>query len=151
MFYLESLLPPLLYAIAPGSKLGLSNLVTVIAFVILGYADAFIVLLLRCFLGAVFAGGITSLLYSLPAGLLSLTIQILLFRFVFPRLSLMSISFIGAVVHNLTQLFVASLIVNQNLMIALPVYLITGIAAGLFVGLAAYYIIRYLPKKVYLN
>ena len=92
-----------------------------------------------------------SLLYSLPAGLLSLTIQILLFRFVFPRLSLMSISFIGAVVHNLTQLFVASLIVNQNLMIALPVYLITGIAAGLFVGLAAYYIIRYLPKKVYLN
>lgn len=63
----------------------------------------------------------------------------------------MAISFIGAVVFNFVQLFVASAIVqNVYIITLLPLMLLASTIAGLFVGLCAYFIIKYLPEKVYL-
>lgn len=148
MSLVESALPPLL-AFAPGAKMGLSNVVTVLAFILLGYSDAYIVLVLRCVLGSVFGGNIAALMYSLPAGLISLTVQILLYRFLFPKVSLMGISFCGAVLHNVVQITVACLIASTNLFALLPLMLLASVIAGLFVGIVAYFVIRYLPKSVY--
>lgn len=145
---IESLLPPLL-PFAPGAKMGLSNVVTLLALVLLSYTDAYLVLLLRCFLGSVFAGNVSSLMYSLPAGVISLTVQLLLYHFLYRFLSVMSISFAGAVVHNAVQVAVASLTVQTNLVLMLPFMLLASVIAGLFVGIVAFFVIKYLPKSVY--
>ncbi len=146
----ESMLPSL-FPFAPGAKMGLSNLVTLVALVILGYADAYLILALRCLLGSIFAGNLSALLYSVPAGVSSLTVQILLYHFLFRFVSLMGISFAGALTHNAVQVGVASLTVHTNLAAMLPFMLLASIIAGVFVGITAFLVIKYLPKSVYID
>lgn len=147
MFMVENAFPPL-FAFAPGAKLGLGNAVILTALVLLGYSDALAVLLLKCFLGALFSGNAASLLYSLPAGLVSFAVMAGLYAFVFPHVSVMSISLTGAVAFNTVQLFVACLITGVNIMGVLPLMLIASICAGVVVGLAAWLTVRYLPPSV---
>lgn len=148
MFMIESLFPPLM-AFAPGAKLGLSNAVTLIALILLGASDAFLILIARCLLGALFTANAFSVVYSLPAGLVSLVLQTVLYKLLFPKISLMSISFAGAVAHNTVQLIIASLIAGVNMLPLLPLMLAAGTAAGLIVGLIAYFTVKLLPQSVY--
>ncbi|MDE7373471.1 MAG: Gx transporter family protein [Clostridia bacterium] len=143
---IESLLPPLL-PFAPGARMGLSNLVTLVALALLGYADAYIVLIVRCLLGSIFGGNVTALIYSLSAGLVSLTVQLLLYRFALRFVSVVGISLAGAAVHNCVQLAVASIIVQTNLIAMLPLMMAASAVAGLAVGIAAFYLIKYLPIR----
>ncbi len=129
--------------------MGLSNVITLLALILLGYIDAYIVLILRCVLGALIAGNPGSLLYSLPAGLISLSVMLLLYIFLVPKISIMALSFIGAVFHNITQLAVASLITSTNLMAILPLMLSASVIAGLFVGIVAFLVVKFLPEKIY--
>lgn len=145
----ESALPPLL-AFAPGAKPGLSNVVGLVAVFVLGTADAYIILVLRCLIGTLLGGNVWSLAYALPAGIASLTVQTVLIKFVFPKLSIVAISFIGALTHNAVQLAVASLSVGVNLLPVLPLMLLASVAAGVFVGLTAYFAVKALPTKYYL-
>lgn len=146
----ESALPPV-FSFAPGAKMGLGNLVTLVAFVILGYCDAYIILALRCLLGSIFGGNMSMLIYSVPAGFISLTAEVLLFKFAIRIFSITGISFLGAVIHNAVQVGVASIIVGVNLAAMLPMMLIASVIAGLTVGIAAFFIIKYLPQKFYIS
>lgn len=148
-FMIEAAFPPL-FAFAPGAKLGLGNAVVLLAIVMLGYTDAFIVLLGKCFLGALFSGNIASILYSLPAGLAAFIVTALLYAFAFPHVGLMSISLASAVTFNAVQLGVACGITGVNIMGVLPLMLIASVAAGIVVGLAAWLTVRFLPPKTYL-
>lgn len=67
--YLERFLPLQLLIPLPGVKLGLPNIVTLIALYLLGAKSAFAILILRCILGSIFGGGITGLLFSLTGGI----------------------------------------------------------------------------------
>ena len=130
--------------------MGLSNVVSLIALFLLGVPDAYVILIIRCLLGAVFGGNLWSLVYALPAGIISLTVQVLLVKLVLPKLSLTAISFIGALIHNGVQLIVASITVKVNLLTVLPLTMLASVIAGLFVGLTAYFLLRALPSKFYL-
>ena len=85
----------------------------------------------------------------MPAGLASFAVQMLLYRFAFRFVSLMGISFAGAVTHNAVQVLVASLTVRTNLAPMLPFMLLASVVAGLFVGIVAFWVVKVLPKKVY--
>lgn len=76
IFIVEAQLPPLLPI--PGVKLGLANLITLTAMVILGRREAGAILLCRIVLGSVFAGGVSGLLFSIAGGLLSYLVMCLL-------------------------------------------------------------------------
>lgn len=145
----ESALPPFL-PFAPGARIGLSNLVTLTAAVMLGYVDAYLILVLRCLLGSIFGGNVSALIYSVPAGAASLTVQILLYSFAFRFVSIMGISLLGAVTHNAVQVIVASIIVRTDLTLMLAPMLIASIIAGFIVGTAAFLLIKYLPRKIYI-
>lgn len=147
---LEHSLPPL-FAFAPGAKLGLSNAVCLFAVLFLGIPDATVILIGKCLFGALFAGNVGALLYSLPAGTASLLIEIVMLKTVFPLFSITGISVTGAVVFNAVQLIVASLITGTALYAALPVFLLASVTAGMFTGLAVYYLFKSLPKSVYLT
>lgn len=150
MFMIENLFPPLL-SFAPGAKLGLSNVVSLIAMIILGIPDAFIILTVRCLLGSLLTGNVFALLYSLPSGLLSLSVQTLLYLTLFPRVSLVAVSFAGAVAHNVMQTVIASFIAGVNMLAILPLMFIAACVAGTAVGLIAYFVIKFLPKSVYMK
>ena len=70
--YVEGYFPLTLLIPLPGVKLGLANIVTLFALLQLGAPAAFAVLLVRCLLGAMFAGNVSALLFSLLGGLLVL-------------------------------------------------------------------------------
>ena len=146
---IENALPPML-AFAPGAKMGLSNVVSLVALVVLGVTDAYFVLVARCLMSAVVSGNYFALAYSLTAGIVSLSLETLLIKTLAERLSIVSISFIGALAHNLTQLAVAGLIVKTNLVFALPLTLLASVVAGLTVGAAAYFTIKFLPERFYI-
>lgn len=143
----ESMLPSPI-PLAPGAKLGLGNVAVLIALIVLGVGDAFIVMLLKCLLGALITGNLSGLMYSVPSGLIALVIEILLFLAI-GKVSVALISLVGAVAFNCTQVLVASLVTGVNLAALLPWMGFAGILAGAFSGLLAYYLIKKLPYSVY--
>ncbi len=134
---------------APGAKLGLSNVAPLIALIVLGVADAYLVMLLKCLLGAIMTGGLTGLMYSLPSGVISLTVETALILLLMGRMSVACISLVGAVVFNAVQLVMASLITGVNLVALLPWLMAAGVLAGAFTGLLTYTIVKRLPYSVY--
>ena len=77
--WVERFLPLSLLIPLPGIKLGLANIVTLFALYALGPAQALLILLCRCTLGALFAGNLNALIYSLFGGVAAMLTMILLF------------------------------------------------------------------------
>lgn len=146
IFTIESAIPPLVPI--PGVKLGLANIITLVLLRNYSPQDALWVLLARILLASFFFGQALSLLYSLMGGLcclltMYLTNKLLQKHFIFLT------SIIGALSHNLGQLFIAFLITKTTGVLAyLPFLMISGILTGLFTGLCAHFIQRYLMPVI---
>ena len=131
---LENLFPVSLVVPLPGVKLGLANIVTVFALYVLGPAQAVLILLARCLLGAGFAGNMNALLFSLMGGFAAMGVMILLSRL--RGLSVYGVSIGGAAAHNCGQIAAAVLSLGNTaplyyLPILLGVSLLTGALTGL--------------------
>ena len=121
----------------PGVKLGLANVVTLFALCIFGARDALTVLVLRCLLGAVFAGQPATLFYSLTGGVLSWGVMALMRRVTTER-QIFIVSIMGGMAHNIGQIAMAMVLTGTPEIVAyLPVLLISGIVTGAFTGAAA--------------
>lgn len=137
--------------VTPGAKLGLANLVIMISVYTLdSYKDSFTVLILRIVLSTLLGSSVSMLLYSAAGGFLSFIIIVLVKELGGKHVSIIGVSAAGAVFHNVGQLFVASLILqNFNVFLYLPLLSLAGIVTGIFVGLSANYIISHLSKLPY--
>ena len=121
--YVETLIP-INFGI-PGVKLGLANLVIVIALYMLS--------VVRLLLSGFIFGNYFSIIYSLAGGLLSLTVMALLKKS--KGFSVMGISVAGGVFHNVGQLIVAMLVVETfSVGYYFPVLLVAGLITGLVIG-----------------
>ena len=76
IFMVEAQIPTLVPI--PGIKIGLSNIVTVFTVFAIGPWEGAAVLFVRIFLGAVFAGNFSSILYSGAGGLCAILMTMLL-------------------------------------------------------------------------
>lgn len=131
--------------ITPGAKLGLANAITVIALYTLDYKEAFLVLLLRIILSVMFGGSISRLMYSLSGAVLSYIFMLIIKKIGKNHISIIGVSSVGAVFHNIGQLIVASLIVRTfGVMLYLPIITIAGVGTGIFVGLTANFAVIHL-------
>ncbi len=128
--FLEGFLPVLP---VPGAKLGLSNLVTMVALSSLGLPAAFTVTMGKA-LFALFRGG-TAFLMSLSGGLLSTLVMALAWRLFRRRFSFVGIGLLGAVAHNGGQLGMATLLMGPSLLAYAPWLLLLAIVAGTATGL----------------
>ena len=147
MFMVESLFPPLFL---PGAKMGLSNIFSMLAVFLLGPTDALVLVVVRTTLGSVFTGNVSTLLYSMSAGIVSVIVTSLLVEFAYPRVSIVAISVVAAVIHNLTQNIVFCLISNTPQMFAyMPWLALLGVVAGIIVGFAVWFILRSIPVKTF--
>ena len=76
------------------------------------------------------------MLYSLAGGIVSFVIMILIRKI--KGFSIVGVSIAGGVAHNIGQLIVASLVVeNLKLIYYLPVLMIAGTLTGMLIGIIA--------------
>lgn len=133
--YVERFIPLQLVIPLPGIKLGLANVVTLVALYRLKGRYALAILVPRCILGAVFGGGITGLLFSLTGGLLALLTMSLAKRV--PLFSVYGVSVLGAAAHNVGQILSAIVLLRSVYVAAyLPWLLIAAIVTGILTGAA---------------
>ena len=132
--YVESLIP---FQIGiPGVKLGLANLIIVIALYKMSLREAYLLSVTRVVLAGLIFGSMFSILYSLAGALLSLTVMALLKKS--GGFSILGISIAGGVMHNVGQLIVAMFVVQTfSVSYYIPVLLIAGLITGLVIGIAA--------------
>lgn len=139
--YAERMIPLGLVAPLPGIKLGLANVVTLVTLCLAGPGAAFGVLIARCFLGSLFAGSLSGLLFSLTGGLLAMGVMCLARKS--RRLSVYGVSVCGAAAHNIGQIAAAVAVMQTPAVISyLPLLLITAVISGLITGAAAAGVLR---------
>lgn len=130
--FVETLIPISLGI--PGVKLGLANLVTVVGLYTVGTGGTVIVSLLRIVLTGFTFGNLFAMFYSLGGWGVSIVLMVL-----FKKKNWMGtrgISILGGVGHNIGQICVAAFVVKQaGVFYYLPMLLIAGTAAGLFIGI----------------
>ena len=132
--YIESLIP--FHIGIPGVKLGLANLIIVIALYKMNARQAFLLSVTRIVLAGFLFGNLFSILYSLAGGMLSLIVMILLKKQ--NGFSVMGVSVAGGVFHNVGQLVIAMLVTESlNLFYYVPVLMISGLITGIFIGIIA--------------
>lgn len=129
--YLESLIP--VFAGIPGIKLGLANLS--ILFILQRYSlrEAAAVSAVRILVIGFMFGNLFSILYSLAGAALSLGVMALMLKKT--KASTIAVSITGGITHNIGQLIIAALIVeNRSLLYYAPVLIISGMVTGLLIG-----------------
>lgn len=129
--YTERFIPLQLLIPLPGVKLGLANVVTLIALYLFGGKTAFTILVIRCVLGSVFGGGITGLLFSLTGGVLAMSVMALSKNL--PFLSIYGVSILGAAAHNVGQILAAMVLMHS---VYIGLYLAYLLIVALFTGFA---------------
>ena len=132
--YVETLIP---FQIGiPGVKLGLANLIIVIALYKMNLKETCLLSVTRIILSGFIFGNLFSIIYSLSGGLLSLSVMAFLKKQ--GGFSVMGISIAGGVMHNVGQLLVAMVIVETfSIIYYIPLLLIAGVITGLVIGIAA--------------
>lgn len=145
LYMIERMIP--VPFISPGAKLGLANIITVVAIYLLTLKDAFSIVLLRVILATLIGGNLSGFFYSLSGGILSLFAMYIVFKLGKDNISIIGISIIGAVFHNIGQIIIAATVI-QNIKIAayLPILLVAGVGTGIFVGITAKQLIVYLKR-----
>ncbi|SHK35397.1 heptaprenyl diphosphate synthase [Hathewaya proteolytica DSM 3090] len=129
----------------PGMKLGLANSVSLFLMYTMGPTEALIIMILRTFLGSVFAGNLFGFVFSLAGGLVSNLAMIALKTHYKEDISIISISVAGGVFHNVGQLLAAATVISDfKIFIYFPLLMASGMATGAFVGI----VVNELVKRI---
>ena len=143
--YLESLIPA--FFAVPGMKIGLTNLVVLMALYLLNWQSAVFINIVRVILAGILFGNIYSLAYSLAGAILSGIGMILMKKS--GKFRMITVSIVGGILHNVGQILVA-VFVFQTLYIAWYILILwfAGIAAGAVVGILGTIICKRLEGPV---
>ncbi len=129
--YVETLIP--VFAGIPGIKLGLANLSILYILINYSFREAAAVSVIRIIVIGFMFGNMFSIIYSLCGAALSMTVMTILLRRT--QASIMAVSVAGGITHNIGQLIIAALIVeNRAVLYYTPVLLISGMVTGLLIG-----------------
>jgi heptaprenyl diphosphate synthase len=134
----------------PWLRLGLANIVVMVAIVLYGANAGLLVSFLRVMVGSMIVGTFLgpSFWLSISGGMASALVMSLMYRLFSPRFSLVGISIVGAYTHSLTQMLLVFwfLIQRKEIFYLLPVILFSSLATGFVNGLAAIFLLEQLRK-----
>ena len=144
-FMLENLFPPLFIV---GGRIGVANFFVLIAGITAGFWYGFAVLAVKAVLGSILTGNAGAILYSLPAGAVAYTLQMLLILFA-PKISVIAASVLGGTINACLQNATFCLITRTpEYFVYTPYLALIGALGGAIVGAAVFAVIKYLPKKI---
>lgn len=144
----ESLLPTPI----PWLRLGIANIITLATLVLYGFRSAMMVTLIRVILSSIFIGTFLGpgFIMSFGGGVTSTLAMGIVFTLL-PRLfGPIGLSLIGALFHNIAQLFLAYILFVQKIepiLIVSPVLILLGTITGVVNGFIAGMLIKSIPKK----
>lgn len=144
--YVEAIIP---FSIGiPGIKLGIANLVIIIALYEMNFRYAFTINVVRILVAGLLFNGFFGAVYSLAGGILSIILMWALKQI--GHFSMIGVSMAGGLAHNLGQLSVAALIVsNFKMFLYFPVLMFSGIITGILIGIVAYIVDSKVPKSLF--
>lgn len=144
--YVEVLVP---FSVGiPGVKLGLANLVIIIALYEMDFKYAFVINAIRIVIAGLLFSGLFGMMYSIAGGLLSILVMWALKKT--GLFSMIGVSMAGGLAHNLGQLLVAAFLVsNLKMFIYFPILMFSGIGSGILIGIVSYIIDKKLPKYLF--
>lgn len=142
--YIEFLVPINLGV--PGIKLGLANLVIVIALYTMKTVDVWLISILRILiLGFMFGSGM-SIIYSIAGAVLSLIVMCIIKRM--KGFSIVGVSIAGGVCHNIGQVLVAMMVVETTgILYYMPALLVAGVITGAIIGIISKRVVRVVSKN----
>ena len=144
--YLELLIP--LPVTVPGVKLGLGNIVTLMALERLGAKAGFFLMLIKVIASTLLFANLQMLVFSLAGGVLSWAVMALSVRS--GAFSTVATSVLGGLAHNAGQLAaVAALLSGRVALVNMPVLAVSGVLCGAAVGVAARLVLRALPQEAF--
>ena len=137
--FVESRIPA--FVAIPGVKVGLANIAVIFALYKLGWREAITVSVIRVFLVSLLFGSVVSLAYSFAGAVLSLSLMLLLKKIgIFTEVA---VSVVGGIAHNVGQILVAFLLLETGVVFYyLPFLMVSGVIAGIAVGVAAALLIK---------
>ena len=139
MSYIEALVP-LSFAV-PGIKMGLANIVIIFVLYKIGTKEAILVSLIRVILVSLLFSNVMAMWYSLAGAVLSLAVMWALKKT--DKFSVTGVSVAGGIMHNVGQIITAMILLEtQQIIVYLPVLLITGTATGIVIGIVAGLVIK---------
>ncbi|WP_275444618.1 Gx transporter family protein [Paenibacillus sp. ACRRX] len=142
---LESLLPTQL--IIPGAKLGLANIMVLTCLYFLKGRDAFALVILKTLLMTLLLGTFSAFLFSFLGALFSFIVMYGLMKIGRGHISLLGISVVGGVAHNIGQLTAAVIVFKTSkIFYYLPPLMLLGVVTGIFIGIAVKYVVASLSK-----
>lgn len=132
--------------IIPGAKLGLSNIITLIALYTLpSYRQVITIIVVRLLLTSLLGSSVSGLMYSSMGAFLSFIAMLITKGILKEKVSLIGVSVIGAVSHNLGQVIIAMLVINNaRMLLYFPPLALIGIITGIFIGLGGNSILPYI-------
>jgi heptaprenyl diphosphate synthase len=133
MGLLERMIP--LDFLVPGARLGLANVVVLTAVYLFRFRVTLLLVILKCALLSMLAGGPASFLYSMSGSLLSLIAMQLLVRAFGERVGPIGVSAAGAACHSAGQVLAACIVLeNMGMLLYLPPLLLVSLVSGVAVG-----------------
>lgn len=143
--YVESLFP--VFVGVPGMKIGLPNLAVVMVLYLYSWKEAIAVSFVRILVIGFLFGNAFSIAFSLAGGMLSLLCMEAVRRFL--KLSCTGVSMIGGVTHNLGQILVAMVVVeNVRVGYYFSILAITGLVTGILIGILAAELVKRIRRAV---
>lgn len=143
MSYIEVLIP-LSFAV-PGIKMGLANIVIIFTLYKIGTKEAILVSLIRVFLVSLLFSNAMAMAYSISGAVLSFSVMWLLKKT--DKFSCIGVSVAGGVMHNVGQIICAVVLLGaEQIMLYLPVLIITGTVTGVVIGIISGILINRFKK-----
>lgn len=144
----ENLLPTPI----PWLRLGIANIITLATLILYGFRAAMMVTLIRVIISSIFIGTFLGpgFIMSFCGGVSSTAAMGIVFS-LFPKLfGAVGLSLIGALFHNVSQLFIAYLLFIQQLepiLIVTPLLILLGTITGVVNGIIGGMLIKNLEKR----
>lgn len=147
--YVERLIP-IPYPL-PGLKLGLANIAILSAMILLGFKSSFLVAITKSLLSALILSRASAILYSFPATIAATLVMGFVLYVINKKkeyFSEIGVSVLGSVFFNITQIVIASFVINDGKLLRLIPYMsILSVITGIFIGYSS----KFLTESVLKN
>ena len=144
--YIEAILPAA--PGIPGIKLGIANLVVIIAMYRLDLRYALVINLIRILLAGFMFNGLYGAVYSLCGCLVSYVVMCILYKS--GLFSVIGVSMGGGAAHNIGQLCIAAVLVSSpQIFYYLPVLILSGTVSGILIGWLGRVLLEHIPKRLF--